>query len=96
MSAPKILLISRTSCREFQKELQEFLQLVRPAYALAHNTEDADAAKAVSDTVACFHQPVAIVADFPADLLINEDGSIEPLHLPGTEIVPRPNIILCE
>jgi len=93
VSFPKILLLSRGTLRERLPELQEYLGLVAVEMAVAHNPEDAEEAKKVSPVVAFFNKPVAIVADFPGDLVVNEDGSIEPILLTRTE-APETNLVV--
>jgi hypothetical protein len=88
----KILLISRKTIQEREAELKPFLGVVPIQMAVAVSPEDADAAKKLTEAVATFNHTTAIVADFMGDLIINEDGSVEPLPLVSAA-EPEPALI---
>lgn len=77
----KILLISRKTIQEYKDKLEPFLSLVPVQMAVACAPDDAEEARKLTDAVAQFQGNTAIVADFLGDLVINEDGSVEPLPL---------------
>jgi hypothetical protein len=88
----KILLIGRQTLREQVDGLKPFLGVVPVTMAVALAPEDAEQAKKLTDAVAVFNNNTAIIADFPADLVINEDGSIEPIPL-VLDAEPTPALI---
>lgn len=88
----KILLISRKTIQEREAELNPFLGIVPVQMAVALAPEDAEAARKLTEAVAQFQHNTAIVADFVGDLLVNEDGSIEPIPL-VVEAQPEPKLI---
>jgi hypothetical protein len=78
----KITLIGRQTLREHADALKPFLGVVPVTMAIALAPEDALLAKEkLTEAVGIFNGNTAIIADFPADLVVNEDGSIEPIPL---------------
>jgi hypothetical protein len=55
--------------------------VVPVSMAIAQSDADKDAALKLTPTVATFNQVTAIVADFPACIAVNDDGSISPILL---------------
>jgi hypothetical protein len=88
----KILFIGRKTIAEHDAALAPFLKVVPIQMAVALTPEDADLARKLTDAVATFNHTTAIVADFPADLIVNEDGSIEPIPL-VVDAEPEPALI---
>jgi hypothetical protein len=78
MSTPKILLVSRRTLEAHPDKFKE-LAGVDVQMAVAASPADAEAAKKLTEAVAQFQYVTAIVADFEADLAINEDGSVSPI-----------------
>jgi hypothetical protein len=61
--------------------------------AVALAPEDAVLAKEkLTEAIGIFNGNTAIIADFPADLVVNEDGSIEPIPL-VVDAEPEPALI---
>jgi hypothetical protein len=81
MATPLILFLSRKAIEEQLPQLQEFLNVVPVAMAIAQTDADKDAALKLTPVVATFNQITAIVADFPACVAVNDDGSISPILL---------------
>jgi hypothetical protein len=81
MATPRILLLSRKAAEEQLPQLQELLNVVPVSMAIAQSDADKDAALKLTPTVATFNQVTAIVADFPACIAVNDDGSISPILL---------------
>lgn len=79
MSIPKIYLISRRTLEHNLDALKERLTGVDVQMAVAVSPEDKDAALKLTEAVAQFQHVTAIVADFVADMAVNEDGSVETL-----------------
>jgi len=92
MSTPKILLLSRRDIQTRLAAVKEFLDLCPLEMAIASCDEDAAEAIKLTPAVGCFHKLTAIVADYPASLIVNEDGSIEPLELQETAYPETPLI----
>jgi hypothetical protein len=86
------LLIGRKTLQDHSEALKPFLGIVPVQMAVACAPEDADEAKKLTDAVGQFNLNTAIVADFPADLIVNEDGSIEPIPL-VVNAEPEPALI---
>jgi hypothetical protein len=78
-TTPRIYLISRRTLNHNFDALKERLAGVNVQMAVAVSAEDAEAAKKLTEAVAQFQHVTAIVADFVADMAVNEDGSIETL-----------------
>jgi len=72
-------LISRRTLEHNYDAFKEHLGGVNVQMAVAVTPEDAEAARKLTDAVAQFQHVTAIVADFVADMALNEDGSIETL-----------------
>lgn len=82
MSVGKILLISRNTLQHYPEGLRPFLGVVPVQMAIVLAPEDVELAKTnLTDAVAALQHNTAIIADFVGDLVINEDGTIEPLPL---------------
>jgi hypothetical protein len=81
MGTPRILLISRKAIQENKEALDAFLQAFPPVMAIAQTDIDKDEAQKITPVVGLFSQITAIVADFPACLAVNDDGSISPILL---------------
>lgn len=79
MATPKLLLISRRSLDHNLDAVQERLRGINIQLAVALAPEDADAAKKLTEAVAKFEYVTAIVADFEADMAVNDDGTTEML-----------------
>ena len=77
MATPKILLISRRTLEQNADALKEQLAGLNVQMAVAVSAEDAAAAQNLTDAVAQFQYVTAIVADFEADMAVNDDGSTE-------------------
>lgn len=78
MNAPKILLISRRTLIRNPEKLKEQLAGVNVQMAIAVAPEDAQLAREeLTEAVGQFQHVTAIVADFEADLAIDENGKIE-------------------
>jgi hypothetical protein len=88
----KILLLSRRTLKEHGDALKPFLDVIPVQMAVACAPEDAEEARKLTDAVATFNLNTAIVADFLADLIVNEDGSIEPIPL-VVDAEPEPALI---
>jgi hypothetical protein len=88
----KVLFIGRKTLQDHSEALKPFLGIVPIQMAVALTPEDADLARKLTDAVATFNHTTAIVADFPADLIVNEDGSIEPIPL-VVDAEPEPALI---
>jgi hypothetical protein len=93
---PRLILLSRSDIQNRMEDLQRFLNIVPVDLAFALSTADADDAKKITPNVGVFLRPSAIVADFPASLIVNEDGTIEPLELPQEEQTEAPLVKLVE
>jgi hypothetical protein len=81
MATPRILLLSRKAIEDQLPQLQELLNVVPVSMAIAQSDADKDAALKLTQTVCTFNQVTAIVADFPACIAVNDDGSISPILL---------------
>lgn len=92
MPLPKILLLSRTTLRERLPELQEYLNIVPVEVCLVPSPEDAIEGNKIA-TSAGFQKPVAIIADFARDIVVNDDGSAEWLELRKTEVT-EPSLVV--
>lgn len=79
MGVPRVLLISRRTLDHNFEAFQERLRGINIQMAVALAPEDAEAAKKLTEAVAKFEYVTAVVADFEADMAINEDGSTEML-----------------
>lgn len=77
MATPKILLLSRKTLEHNFEKLQSYLEGVGVQMAVAVSPEDAQAAKKLTDAVAQFQYTTAIVADFAADVVIDDEGKTE-------------------
>jgi molybdopterin/thiamine biosynthesis adenylyltransferase len=77
MATPRILLVSRHTLEANADKFKEHLAGLNVQMAVAVTPEDAEAAKKLTDAVAQFQYVTAIVADFEADMAINDDGSTE-------------------
>jgi hypothetical protein len=77
----KLLFVGRKTLKDHEEALKPFLNVVPVQMAVALSPEDAELARKLTDAVATFNHTTAIIADFPADLIVNEDGTIEPLPL---------------
>lgn len=94
MPHPRILLLSRKHIEEQHPDLMAFLQTVPPTMAVVQSDADRDAAQKVCDTVATMQYTTAIVADFAGCMLVNDDGSVEPLVLPELEPEQEPEPLI--
>lgn len=81
MPIPRILLISRKSLIHNEAALKEHLSAFGIQMAVAVAPEDAEQAKKLTEAIAQFQHVTAIVADFDADTVVNEDGSIDVIGL---------------
>jgi hypothetical protein len=86
MPIPRILLISRKSLECAEEAVKEQIAAYGVMMAVALSPEDAEQAKKLTEAVAQFQHVTAIVADFPIDMAINEDGSVEVIGV----ITPTP------
>jgi hypothetical protein len=77
MPIPRILLISRKSLEHAEEAIKEQISAYGVQMAVALSPEDAEQAKKLTEAVAQFQHVTAIVADFPIDMAINDDGSLE-------------------
>lgn len=77
MPIPRILLISRNSLAHAEAAVKEEIANYGIAMAVALSPEDAEQAKKLTEVVAQFQHVTAIVADFPFDMAISEDGQCE-------------------
>lgn len=93
MAVGKVLLISRRTLKDHPDALAPFLQVIPVQMAVALSPEDAELAKALTPAVASFQHTTAIVADFLGDILVHEDGSIEPIPL-AVEAPEEPKLII--
>lgn len=75
MAIPKILLISRRTLEANPDALKERMAGLEVQMAVAVTPEDAEAAKKLTEAIAQFQYTTAIIADFEADMAINDDGS---------------------
>lgn len=96
MNTPKVILLSRRDLATQLDAVKKFTELYPITMAVAVSPEDAQEALKLTPAVAGFQQLTALVADFPASLIINEDGSIEPLELAGEQSEETPLITLAE
>lgn len=98
MPTPRILLLSRKAITDRNPELLAYLSTVPPVMAVVQSDEDRDAAQQITEVVTTFQQPTAIVADFIGCLVVNDDGSVEPIALPemSPEAEPEPLIKIVE
>lgn len=91
MPIPRIYLLSRKNIEQHADAIKEALPLpVQMAIALS--PEDAEQAQKLTEAVAQFQHVTAIIADFPIDLVINEDGSTTILGIvtpKGEEEAPK-------
>lgn len=93
MAAPKIVLLARRDIRDNLDAVQAFFQTCPLQMAVASSNEDAEEAQKLTNAVAKFQHFTAIVADYPASLVIDENGEIVPLVLsPASEISETPLI----
>lgn len=92
MSTPRLLLISRRTLEHNYDALKERLAGLEVQMAVAVSHEDAEAARKLTEAVGQFQYVTVIVADFEADMAINEDGSTELLGYTPV-VVQEPLII---
>lgn len=86
MSAPKFFFIGRKALADNPERVKEALRITPVEVTFATCELDAKLASGVTDQVAGFHRPLAIVADFPFDLsYIDEQGRLVPTELPVVE-----------
>lgn len=85
MAIPKIVLVARKSLENGEEALKEQLAIFHIKMAIAVTPEDAEQAKKLTEAVAQFQHVTAIVADFPLDMIIDEDGVVTPLGV----VVPK-------
>jgi hypothetical protein len=94
MATPKILLISRRTLEHNFEPLKERLTGINIQMAVAITPEDAAAAQKLTEAVGQFQYTTAIVADFTADMAVNDDGSTELLGY--TPVVPKEPSLITE
>lgn len=86
MEAPKLYFISRKALSERPERVKEAIRLTPLAGVFATCDLDAKLASEVSEAVHGFHQPFAVVADFPFELAhISDRGTLVQDELPVVE-----------
>jgi hypothetical protein len=93
MPIPRILLISRKSLVHNEEAIKEQLASFGVAMAVAVAPEDAEQAKKLTEAIGQFQHVTAIVADFPFDAAICEDGSVEVLGMTVEKPAEEPTLI---
>jgi hypothetical protein len=89
------LLLSRKAIEEQNPTLLAYLATIPVSMAIAQCDADRDAAQQISENVGIFQATTAIVADFVGCMVVNDDGSVEPIVLPELlEPVEEPRIKL--
>ena len=79
MATPRVLLLSRRSLDHNLEAVQERLRGINIGMAVAMAPKDAAAARKLTEAVAKFEYVTVIVADFEADMAVNDDGTTEML-----------------
>lgn len=89
MPIPRIVLISRKSLEHAEDALKQALGGVSVSMAVAVSPDDAVQAQKLTEAVAQFQHITAIVADFPFDMIVDEEGKCEVIGMVApTEAVP--------